>query len=113
MREAYDASEPVFLSEGKWHMPFIEDVEKMGSASSTLRKIATGRCARVSYLNHDGNRDIMADIALHDRLLAAKPPHLSPFEHCAIARSNGKYANFTGWQSYRNQLEIGSTIINS
>jgi thymidylate synthase ThyX len=106
MREAYDASEPVFLAAGKWHMPFIGESEKQGSACSTLRKIATGRCARVSYLNHDGKRDIMADIALHDRLLSSKPAHLSPFEHIAIAMPNSdRYANFTGFESYRYQLE--------
>jgi thymidylate synthase ThyX len=114
MRQAYDASEPFPIPVGAWHIPYVnfEDVDQIKKKFldpkdiyNELIKIATGRCARVSYLNHDGKRDITADIALHDRLLNSKPAHLSPFEHIAIAAPNGKYANFTGWQSYRNQIE--------
>jgi len=106
MKAAYDASEPVFLSVGKWHIPFICPEEKAGSANSTLIKISVGRCARVSYLNHDGRRNILDDIALHDRLLSSKPPHFSPFEHVAMALGTSeKRANFTGFESYRYQLE--------
>lgn len=116
MKAAYDASKPKLLT-GKgtcmgWHIPFIneEDWKYLGHYEDStiwdLVQIATGRCARVSYLNHDGKRSIEDDIKLHDRLLASQPPHLSPLEHCAIARHDGgKFANFTGWQSYRNMLE--------
>ena len=114
MKDAYDLSEPEQLGLGDWHMPFIESSERMrGDADiTTVVKIAVGRCARVSYLNHDGDRDMQADIALHDRLLSSKPAHLSPFEHCAIALSNSdRHANLTGWQSYRNILEQKSNSL--
>lgn len=118
MKAAYDASEPELLEAGQWHRPFIDldliiDVNENNfifDDSIELNKVAVGRCARVSYLNHDGIRSIEDDIALHDRLLASKPPHLSPFEHVAIAMPNGKYANFTGWQSYRNILEADISL---
>ena len=114
MREAYEQSEPMLIrpNEGiPWHIPFLkqEDWELWHENELTyqdLIKISVGRCARVSYLNHDGDRSIQDDIKLHDRLLSSKPPHFSPFEHIAEAMPNSdRYANFQGWQSYRNQLE--------
>ena len=111
MREAYKASEPMQLNTGDWHLPFIDfaddDMAVHGWVNSKdFIKIAVGRCARVSYLNHNGDRDSDADIALHDRLLASKPAHLSPFEHVAIALPNSdKRANFTGFEAYRYRLE--------
>lgn len=102
MKAAYEESIPERLDAGDWHIPLIKEIPTVGD----LIKISVGRCARVSYLNHEGKDDPKADIALHDRLLASKPPHLSPFEHVAIALpSSEKRANFTGFQSYRNILE--------
>lgn len=92
-REAYDASVAMPLNQMLAHLPLItaEDREEcmkscggmVGMALERLRKISTGRCARVSYLTHDGRRDITEDIALHDRLAASG--HWSPFEHVATA----------------------------
>ena len=48
-------------------------------------KISVGRCARVSYLTHDGRRDPKEDVALHDRLVGSSPMHASPAEHVAQA----------------------------
>lgn len=117
MKAEYDASEPFRCSEGAWHLPFVTEEERdliqdslyYPEYRNKFIKVATGRCARVSYLNHEGKRDIEADIALHDRLLASNPPHLSPFEHCAMAKE-GKYANFNGWQSYRNMVEVSKSL---
>ena len=83
-------------------------------------KIATARCARVSYLNFEGKDDYEADIKLYDRLLAMK--HLSPFEHCARAMSKEEYlggdlhyvkgdpshgwsGNFRGFVQLRKEIE--------
>lgn len=114
MREAYEKSEPMLVrpNEGiPWHTPFLkqEDWELWHENELTyqeLIKVSVGRCARVSYLNHDGDRSIKDDIKLHDRLLTSKPPHFSPFEHIAEAMPNSdRYANFNGWRSYRYWLE--------
>jgi thymidylate synthase ThyX len=111
MREAYTASEPRLLEAGEWHIPFMSENEWHDNFIGRIKdddfiKIATGRCARVSYLNHGGVRHTQDDIKLHDRLLASKPAHLSPFEHCAISLPNSeKRANFKGFESYRFQLE--------
>lgn len=108
MKLAYDASKPRELDAGEYHLPLIKPEEwaEFHNDIDTVFKVAVGRCARVSYLNHDGDRNIQDDIKLHDRLLTSKPPHLSPFEHVAIALPNSdRKANFTGFQSYRNILE--------
>lgn len=107
MKAAYDASQPKQLVDGEWHLPLVkqEDIDEVNETYE-LVKIAVGRCARVSYLNHDGVRSLADDVKLHDRLLTSKPAHLSPFEHIAIALPNSeKRANFTGFQSYRFEIE--------
>jgi thymidylate synthase ThyX len=85
MREAHEASAPQLLGEGEWHLPLIHDEDRIAAAEQfpddpdVLLKISTGRCARVSYLTHDGVRDLAKDIELHDIL--TKNGHMSPCEH--------------------------------
>ena len=107
MKAAYDASQPKQLAAGEWHMPLVkqDDLNEISDINELI-KVAVGRCARVSYLNHDGVRNLADDVKLHDRLLTSKPAHLSPFEHIASALPNSeKRANFTGFQSYRFDVE--------
>lgn len=83
MKEQYDANEPHLLRTGEWHLPLVRGDERamQRSGSEFWVPISIGRCARVSYLTHDGRRDPEGDIALHDRLLTNG--HMSPFEHVA------------------------------
>ena len=107
MKAAYDASQPQQLNSGEWHLPLIkqDDIDEISDINELI-KVAVGRCARVSYLNHDGMRSLGDDVKLHDRLLTSKPSHLSPFEHVAMSLANSeKRANFTGFQAYRFDLE--------
>lgn len=97
MLKNYNASTPKQLEEGDWHIPFgdkidgvriqqtFDPVTSSGELEEYKVKIATARCARVSYLNYDGNDDYEADVKLHDRLSGMG--HWSPFEHCARAMS--------------------------
>jgi len=63
------------------HLP-LTGFDSDGSLSlNELKMVSTARCARVSYLTHDGKRDVAADLKLHDRLHNAG--HWSPFEHVA------------------------------
>lgn len=49
-----------------------------------LIQLSVARCARVSYLTHEGKRPpIEDDLALYDRLLGSIPLHASPAEHQA------------------------------
>lgn len=87
-----------------WHLPLVEDDEFDDLLKSftidDIKKICVGRCARVSYLTHDGKRDPLADIELASRLLISG--HMSPFEHAAKAlTSNIQCGNFSGWKQYR------------
>ncbi len=69
-----------------------------------LKKISAARCARVSYLTHDGNRDIAKDVELCERLRADR--HLSPFEHVATPSGDDAFhANFRGWVQMRKSIE--------
>lgn len=124
MLEAYNESIPKRLKSGEWHIPFGDDidesrltVEELGlnydvDSGENIRrmkiKIATARCARVSYLNFEGKDDYSADISLYARL--AGPGHYSPFEHCAKVPEFGdnlKYSpsNFDGWIQLRKTMQ--------
>lgn len=107
MQQVYKQSEPDKLEVGEWHIPLIEDEDTYDDLMTTL-KISTGRCARVSYLNHEGARNLDDDIKLHDRLLSSEPKHLSPFEHQAMVLPESNYsANFKGFKQYRKFVEEG------
>lgn len=98
MLDAYLASTPSLLTSSEWHLPLVDDVEIWTEANTypepwidweMWRKVCVGRCARVSYLTHDGVRDLQADIALHDRLMTNG--HLSPHEHAARPFARGEW----------------------
>lgn len=108
MLDAYSASRPVRRQPGAWHLPLIYgevDPIEMAANIGFWRKVSVGRCARVSYLTHDGQRDTEKDAALHDSLLANG--HMSPFEHVAMVPMNDVHqqsGNFHGWVQYRKLL---------
>lgn len=85
MHSAYNTSVPMQLAHGRWHLPLtpeLDDVREHGVIDWAFWcKVSAGRCARVSYLTHDGKRDLQADIELCERLLASG--HMSPLEHIA------------------------------
>lgn len=91
------------------HIPYVTAGERVqitqeygDKAIEVLQRISAARCARVSYKNHDQSDPIIEkDLELADRLW--NDQHLSVYEHQArIQMPNTRYANFTGWQSYRN-----------
>jgi thymidylate synthase ThyX len=121
MYDVYEASTPQQVGVGGWHLPLVSDDEISWAYDNLkvsdwpgiwawLRKVSVGRCARVSYLTHDGVRDPEKDVALHDRLL--KDGHMSPFEHQGtpidtldpfsspnMTRDTGSFGY--GWTQYR------------
>ena len=78
MKAAYDTNKPKECEIGQWHIPFIDPVKDKELNGESVLQVAVGRCARVSYLTHDGDRDPQEDINLCDRLWTSKPKHLSP-----------------------------------
>lgn len=103
MRDAMLKSGPNHLPEGGWHLPLVRDVEHEEFQVADLVKLSAARCARVSYLTHDGRRDPQADLALYDRLASAG--HMSPLEHPARATNHRSFVgNFCGWAQHRKEI---------
>lgn len=102
MLSIYNENTPKLLNKKEWHIPFGDQYLDENLTTEQKLKIGTARCARVSYLNFEGDIDHQKDYDLHDGLLASG--HLSPFEHCA--RPSGFFGpddtgNFRGWLPYR------------
>lgn len=129
---------PQKLKVGEWHCPLVyeEDinsikymidvggnfvditpVQKELEAIEWMKRISVARCARVSYLTHDGKRDIEKDLELFERLRTSG--HWSPFEHVAtpyfqcIERDylhqkniyeDLRSGNFIGWKQMRKEF---------
>lgn len=71
MHQLFKASKPRGLMPRQWHLPLVSD-ERSASPAEPEEfwvKVSAGRCARVSYLTHDGKRDVAEDVRLHDSLL--------------------------------------------
>ena len=103
MREAYDGGTPTVVGFGDWHLPLVQDDER-DFPIEQQKKISVARCARVSYLTHDGKRNVDADIELFTRLKHDR--HLSPFEHIATPAADAAFhANFRGWIQMRAEIE--------
>ena len=119
MQLAMDRSTPLRRDYGQWHLPYVYEQERDSLADESLVKISAARCARVSYLTHDGKKDVSEDLALHDKLLSNG--HMSPFEHAARPYDSNTdrhladfrrvpgfaelsecwFGNFRGWVQYR------------
>lgn len=108
LKKAMHDSIPRCLAVGEWHLPYINFDDEIDCTLSPENhvKVSVGRCARVSYLTHNGTRDPQEDIKLHDKLVVQEPLHASPAEHQAIAMPDANYyANFRGWKQYRKTLK--------
>jgi thymidylate synthase ThyX len=102
MHAAQNASLPMQLRGGEWHLPFICN-DDMQYAENLRVRMSVARCARVSYLNHDGTTPNMEnDMKLYDRLILASPAHMTPAEHqCVPMTDNSFYGNLRGWKQHR------------
>lgn len=121
----YNMATPKALKLNEWHLPFIDDEDRRAArtlilgqnahkgppsnkdvteeeVNEVLKQVSVGRCARVSYLNHNGVRNIREDVALHNKMKNSKPGHWSPFEHIASALAiPATQAKLRGWRPYR------------
>lgn len=112
MQKAMDESTPEELISGQWHLPYVTKDEKTSLDTTLLCKISAARCARVSYLTHDGESpDVKKDLDLYERLVGGQPLHASPIEHQAEYDPAGGlwpelHGNFFGWVQYRKLVEL-------
>lgn len=113
MKEAMTNSTPFQMPYGEYHVPYVtaeeRDEYKSRKDWRTLCMVASARCARVSYLNHDGsNPDIAKDLDLATKLKDAY--HASPFEHVArpldLRDMPGVNRNFKEWTQFRAELGL-------
>lgn len=115
MYMARQVSIPFAMEEGELHLPFVSQEEKaqlmsLEVSNNDLVQMSVARCARVSYLNHEGKKPTLEeDRELYQRLVGSAPIHASPAEHQAMAMGkncqNVFSGNFRGWTQYRKTLE--------
>ena len=108
MLNEHNNSIPRLLGRGEWHLPFVEDSELAVLGLKDAQKVSIARCARVSYMNHDGRRSSLEeDRTLYNRLLGSTPKHASPSEHQATPAPSllvANTGNLVGWVQYRKTL---------
>jgi hypothetical protein len=92
-----------------WHLPYVTETERnIVGDPKMLAKLSAARCARVSYLNHDGSQPNMeADLKLYEQLVGSRPLHASPVEHQAypLPTAHGRSRNFRGWYQHRASVD--------
>lgn len=119
MQEALEESVPTLLESDNWHLPYLTNEDKMDIAKDAglhgfngrATQISSARCARVSYLTHEGIRSHAKDLDLYSDLRGATPPHWSPMEHPARPAKPGENTgNFQGWTQLRGILASGGEV---
>jgi len=128
IRDELAASQPIERSNheeaAKWHLPFIDGSDWDWARESTptledgpsyvasvmekLCRVSVARCARVSYLSHEGKRDNAKDLELFDRLVQGSGfGHWSAHEHVAQAMANPERSGpYIGWRQYRKDFAL-------
>ena len=110
-----EASTPKYIDYAGWHLPLIDVEDKTKfPAFEDLIWASAGRCARVSYLTHDGRRDLNEDVALARKLRISG--HMSPLEHPArpqMPEESGRdTGNFVGWIQLRKEI-VGEAVFSA
>lgn len=124
IRNALDTSQPIkkpasqTINPDGWHLPFILD-DDWASIAAICKpgefvplhyacRISVARCARVSYLTHEGKRDIEKDLKLFTDLANGSGfGHWSPHGHVAQACSTLERSGpFIGWKQFRKQFPL-------
>lgn len=103
MVKEYSESKPI---KRKYHLPLVTKEENRNLCLTNRIKLCAARCARTSYLNHNGVRDLEEDYRLYDKLCESEPRHFSPLEFPAIAMDDTEYrGNFRGWMQIRKTIK--------
>lgn len=93
-----------------WHLPYVSADERFEHQDNPelLAKASGARCARTSYLTHDGADPVIEkDLGLYDRLVGSRPIHASPTEHQGypLRLATAQSKNFRGWRQWRERVE--------
>lgn len=111
IRAARENSAPTPVEDGVWHLPYVSGVDDHALDdfdNHDLCKISSARCARVSYLTQNGQRDPAKDLELFDRLANGSGfGHWSPMEHVAQALVLPERSGpFVGWKQFRKEFPL-------
>ena len=122
MFAALQSATPRPLEPDQWHLPYVSADEEKALGLDVARRCSAARCARVSYLNHDGSSpNVAKDLDTFAKLAddpngPPRPIHASPMEHQATPdrlrdpadpdswQSPAQHGNFHGWRQYRKML---------
>lgn len=110
IKQKKEKNNPIKIGYKDFHLPLVDfnEQKELQLNKFDLCLVSAGRCARVSYLTHDGKKDPNADTELAKKLLNSG--HMSPFEHIARPMNNivlekERFSgNFRGWIQYRKTL---------
>lgn len=117
---AVNDSEPVYRPRDRfnihaWHLPYVLDEEREeygrlpeDQGGLLLAKVSSARCARTSYMNHDGTNPVIEkDLKLFYDLAGARPLHASPTEHQGypLPLATQRSKNLVGWRQHRELVE--------
>lgn len=94
--------------QGRFHAPYILEDEWDVLSKQELAISSAARCARVSYLRHDGGKPVFEDdYGRFEKLAISRPVHASPLEHVAFPFDDPNKAsrNFKGWLQFREEYE--------
>ena len=120
MFEAMAKSNPLKLTDNKWHLPYVSLEEREQYSLNDQLAVSVSRCARVSYLNTDKKSSLKQERELFERLTSSSPSHYSPLEHQATPDSMGHdstsvdanewnnsemHGNFNGFKQFRKYYE--------
>lgn len=103
IRTELNKSEPKIKFDGEWHLPFTTQ-EDFEHTIEDVCRASVARCARVSYLTHEGKRDFSKDLTLFDDLVKGSGfGHWSAHEHVAQAKLDGSFRSgpYLGWHQFR------------
>lgn len=92
---------------GEWHLPLIGFDRDVELSLAEKIKVSVARVARTSYLTHEGQRDVSADLELYEKLRGNG--HLSPAEQ-ALKAEPGRHGKYTGWRAARTWVENGLEV---
>lgn len=111
IKDAIEKSTPRELKAGQWHLPYFDlqdaiEIARRGlhhTVEHAAQKVSAARCARLSYLTHDGVRDIEKDLQLGSKLIERDDViHASALEHVAEASDQDiRSGPFRGWKQFR------------
>lgn len=133
--EALEQTPVKLIKQDDWHLPYIaeadwqnaekylqegritRDMPSRAEVINLLVAMSAARCARVSYLTHEGTTPtVQQDLDLYQRLVGAQPLHASPTEHQATPdwlesgmlaegwQNPQEHGNLYGWRQFRKML---------